>query len=122
MHFADEESFFTTDLMFTRPITLDWGKLVCSGGLECTTSVSRKEKVSIKDRLKALTGRRVLARVEYAYRMSGELNLDELKTCLIKQSENDPGDVMWQFVDHDDIVKGVTECGSYAELFEFLRL
>lgn len=122
MHFEDEESFFTTDLMFTGPITLDWGILVCSAGLEWTTSVSREDSVSIKDRLRALTGRRVLTRVEYAYTKSGELGLDELKTRLIKQSENDPGDVMWQFVDHDDIVKGVSASSSYAELFEFIRL
>lgn len=121
MHFKDEDSFFTTGLMFTGPITLDWGILVCSEGLKWTTTVSREERVSLKDRLKALRGRRVLTRVEYAYKESGEISLDELKARLIQQSENDPGDVMWQFVEHDDIVEGVTASGSYAELFEFLR-
>ena len=122
MHFEDEETFFTTDLIFTGPITLDWGILVCSKGLEWKATVSREEKVSLKDRLKALAGRRVLTRVEYVFTRLGELTLHELKTRLIKQSESDPGDVMWQFVEHDDIVEGVTAAGNFTELFEFLRL
>jgi hypothetical protein len=122
MYFKDEESFFTTDLMFSGPITLDWGYLVCSEGIEWKTTVSREEKVSFRTRLKALRGCVVHTRVEYSYTMSGELSLEELKTRLIRQSENDPGDVMWQFIEHEDILKGVTASASYAERFEFLRL
>ena len=121
MHFQDQESFFKTDLMFWGPLTLDWGCLVCSDGIEWTASVSQEEKVSLGKRLKALTGRVVHARVEYEFTRSGDLSLDELKTRLIRQSENDPGDVMWQFVEHEDIVKGVTAARTYAELFDFLR-
>ena len=122
MHFRDEDSFFTTALMSWGPLTLDWGTLVCSDGVEWTTSVSKKEKFSLRKRLKALTDRMVHTRVEYEYTRSDELTLDELKSRLIRQSENDPGDVMWQFVEHGDIVNGVTAARNFAELFEFLRL
>jgi hypothetical protein len=121
MHFQDQDALFTTDLMFWGPLTFDWGSVVCSDGIEWSISVSKKEKFSIGKRLKALTGRLVHTRVEYEYSKSGELSLDELKSRLIKQSENDPGDVMWQFVEHEDIEKGVMAAGSVGELFDFLR-
>lgn len=121
MHFQDQDAFFTTEVMFWGPLTFDWGSVVCSDGIEWSISVSKKEKFSIGKRLKALMGRLVHARVEYKYSKSGELSLEELQSRLIQQSENDPGDVMWQFVGHEDIVKGVMAANNFGELFDFLR-
>ncbi|MDH3620578.1 MAG: hypothetical protein OER91_06795 [Gammaproteobacteria bacterium] len=121
MHFQDQDAFFTTDLMFWGALTFDWGSVVCSDSIEWSISVSKKEKVSLGKRLKALAGHLVHTRVEYDYSKIDELSLEDLKSRLIRQSENDPGDVMWQFVEHEDIVKGVMTARSVDELFDFLR-
>ena len=121
MHFQEQDAFFTTDLTFWGPLTFDCGSVVCSDGIEWSISVSKKEKSPMGKRLKALMGRLVHARVEYEYSKAGKLGLEELKSRLIKQSENDPGDLMWQFVEHEDIVNGVMAARDINELFDFLR-
>ena len=120
MHFPDQDRLFTTQLMLWGPLTLDGDSIVCSNGIEWSISVSQKERFSLRNWLKVLVGREVKVRVEYAYSKSGEFGLEELKARLIKQSANDPGDLMWQFVEHEDIVKGVTSAKSFSELFDFL--
>ncbi len=121
MHFQDQDAFFTTNLMFSGPLTFDCGSVICSDGIGWSISVSSTEAFSLARRLEALVGRLVHTRVEYAYEKTGEFTLEELRSRLIEQSENDPGDVMWQFVDHEEISNGVNQAQTIEKLFVFLR-
>ena len=120
MYFHNEERLFTTELMVWGPLTFEWGAVVDSGGSEWSISVSHKEPFSLLKRLRALFGGAVETRVEYNFARSGGFSLEELKSRLISQSENDPGDIMWQYIEHKDIVEGVMSAKSIPDLFDFL--
>ncbi|MCL2914015.1 hypothetical protein L2725_09465 [Shewanella corallii] len=60
-------------------------------------------------------------KVNYGFSKLRLFDLNPLKTWLIERSENDSGDVMWQFIEHDAIVEGVNSSKSISSLFQFIE-
>ncbi len=121
MHHQDEKAFFTAQLMIWGPLTFEFGTIIDLNGEEWSITVSEKEKVPVINRIKVFLGIYIETTVTYDYKKLNRLGLEELKARLAKQSENDPGDIMWHFIEHENIVSGVMNAKSYQELFAFIN-
>ena len=107
--------------MFIGALTMEWGNIIDSDGIEWSLEIERRERPSIAKRVSALLGRETTVSVQYRYTMRQSLTLGQIRKRIIRQSERDPGDVMWQFLEHDQIEAGVLAADSLIALYEFLR-
>jgi hypothetical protein len=57
--------------------------------------------------------------LEFELKLTGKISLDELKQLILQQSEKDPGDVMWQFVEPEEIKTEVPKLKSFNDLFRY---
>ncbi len=51
---------------------------------------------------------------------AGEAELDQMKTRIRELLENDPGDLLYQWTDHEEWEEGLTASISIPELFDFI--
>jgi hypothetical protein len=121
MHFNNIDKLNTTDLMFFGPLVFETDLIVDSVGQEWVLRLNSKTKISLSERLKAMFGSCVKVKVDYGFIKSQQYELDQLKAKLVEQSKNDSGDLMWQFIEHDEIVSGVNSSSSIPALLQFIE-
>lgn len=121
MHFNKIEELNTTDLMFFGPLLFEGDSIIDATGQEWGLTLNTKPQINFFQRIKALAGSHVETTVDYGFSKLSLFDLNSLKARLIKQSENDTGDLMWQFIEHDEIVEGVTSSMSITSLFQFIE-
>lgn len=121
MHFHSLAELNSTELMFFGPLLFEGDSIIDSEGQEWTLFLNNKPEISLLQRIKAVTGNHVKIAIDYGFLKSYLYDLEGLKQKLILQSANDPGDLMWQFTEHDEIVRGVNLCQSIESLFQFIE-
>jgi hypothetical protein len=70
--------------------------------------------------MRVALGHSVETTVSYSYEPKSKLSLAELKAKLLAYSAKDPGDLMHQFSDPQEIEEGVNLAQSIPVLFEFV--
>ena len=120
MHFATEAELrsWPIDLRLSDLFTGDW--LVDSDGVEWSMNATGASDVSFWSRLRHLSRRDQYRTAEVEYKRIGTLSLQDIKDRTLAQIDRDPGDVMMQFEDEDELRAGVTHAGGIRELIEYL--
>lgn len=122
MHFRNLAALNTAQLLFFGPLLLEGDSIIDSEGQEWTLFLNKKPNITLAQRIKVLIGNHVEVAIDYGFLKSYLYDFEGLKQRLITQSANDPGDLMWQFIEHDDIVQGVNLSQCIGSLFQFLEL
>ena len=103
-----------------RDLFLDrW--LVDSDGIQWSIDAIAASKVSVWQRIRHMSRGDQYRNVQVEYEQIGSLSLHELKERTFTQIDRDPGDLMMQFVDEEDLRAGVAQAESIPTLIEFLR-
>lgn len=120
-HFSEEAELCSQSISFRlKDLFLD-KLLVDTDGVEWEIDAIGASKVSLWQRIRHMSRGDQVRTVQVEYRKSGMLTLDELKQRTQRQIDLDPGDLMMQFVDEEDLRAGVAQADSIAALIEFLR-
>ena len=121
MHFRAKAELCSWPIHF-RPNELFRGdSLIDSDGVEWAIEVVAASKVSLWRRIQHMSRGDQHRTVEVLFKKVGTLSLQKLKDRTFVQIGRDPGDVMMQFVDEENLRAGVSQAGSIQDLIEFLR-
>ncbi len=121
MYFRTEAELRSQPIDFRLRGMFSGDSLIDSDGAEWSIEATAASPVSFWQRLRHLSRQDQYRTIQVEYERIGRLSLQQLKDRTFAQIARDPGDVMMQFADEEDLRNGVAEAQSLEALIEFLR-
>lgn len=121
MHFRTPAELCSWPIDFRLNKLFRGDSLIDSDGAEWSIEAVAASKVSLWQRIRHMSRRDQYRTVQVEYKQIGTLSLQDLKDRTFAQIDRDPGDVMMQFVDDEDLRAGVSQTRTIQDLIEFLR-
>ncbi len=119
MHFATLEDLTTIHLAAVRDLFRPI-RLYASDGLIWTGTIEHSWKPSLISRLRSLFNKDLQVTVDLTYSRVGKFSLFDLKSTLERNAENHPGDMIFQFLDPEQLSRGIEGSNSVEALFDFI--
>jgi hypothetical protein len=94
-------------------------KLYSINGEIFTLEISNFPNINFLEKILSYTIYNRNINLEFELKLTGRISLEVLKKAILQQSEKDPGDVMWQFVDPEEIKSEIPKLKSFNDLFRY---
>lgn len=121
LHFRTEAELRSQPIDFRLSNMFSGDSLIDSDGVEWLIDAIAASKVSIWQRVRHMSRGDQYRTVQVEYRRIGKLSIRDLRNRTLVQIDRDPGDVMMQFVEEEDLRAGVRRADNIQGLIEFLR-
>lgn len=95
--------------------------LFSSDGVIWGVKVAENIEISLLDKTLAYTIFNRPLKVKLQYFKKDKISLADLKNKILEQSRKDPGDLMWQFIEPEEIEREVPKAETFNDLFLFCK-
>lgn len=85
------------------------------------TSISPEPQFNLLQRIASVLFWNPLIRFNLTCSEIGRYDIDELKDFIRKQVDSDPGDLLLQFMEKEEIEESLKSASTHSELFRFLK-